>query len=83
MSEESYGKCFRVLDLYTRLMEGEMIVKREAADTYSINERSIQRDIDDIRAFLDNRRLFEPQDDRHIVYDRSKKGFVMKRRGGI
>ncbi len=79
MSEESYGKCFRVLDLYTRLTEGEMIVKREAAAAYSINERSIQRDIDDIRAFLDNRRLFEPQDNRHVVYDRSKKGFIMKK----
>ena len=79
MSEESYGKCFRVLDLYTRLTEREMIVKREAAAAYSINERSIQRDIDDIRAFLDNRRLFEPQDNRHVVYDRSKKGFIMKK----
>ena len=78
MSVGSFSKCCRVLDLYTRLMNGEMIVKRVAAEAYGINERSVQRDIDDIRAFLDNRRLFEPQDDRHIMYDRSRKGFVLQ-----
>ena len=78
MDKEGYGKCCRVLDLYTRLMNGEMIVKRKAAETYHINERSVQRDIDDIRAFLDNRRLYEPQDNRYIIYDRSRKGFVMQ-----
>lgn len=72
------GKCGRVLDLYIRLSEGEMIVKRKAADRYGINERSVQRDIDDIRAYLDNRRVFEPQDRRYIVYDRSKKAFIME-----
>lgn len=78
MSEGRFGKCARVLDIYTRLTEGQMIVKREAAGYYGINERSVQRDIDDIRAFLDNRRLFEPQDRRHIIYDRSRKGFIMQ-----
>ncbi len=78
MKTKSYSKCGRVLDLYTKLCEGQMVVKREAADYYGVNERSIQRDIDDIRAFLDDRRIFEPQDKRHIVYDRGRKGFFMQ-----
>ncbi len=83
MHQGSFSKCCRVLDLYTRLNEGQMIVKRDAAVHYGINERSVQRDIDDIRAFLDNRRLFEPQDTRQIIYDRSRKGFIMQSRGEI
>ena len=78
MQQGSYGKCGRVLDLYTRFLEGEVIRKREAAEFYRINERSIQRDIDDIRAFLDDRRVFESKDDRRIEYDRIRKGFVMR-----
>ncbi len=83
MQQGSFSKCCRVLDLYTRLNEGQMIVKRDAAVQYGINERSVQRDIDDIRAFLDNRRLFEPQDTRQIIYDRGRKGFIMQNRGDI
>lgn len=78
MTHYSYGKCMRVLDLFVRLEEGRVIVKSEAAREFGVNERSIQRDIDDIRAFLDNRRVFEPQDARHIVYDRARRGFVME-----
>ena len=77
MQQGSYGKCSRVLDIYTRFMEGEVIRKREAADFYRINERSVQRDIDYIRAFLDDRRVYEPQDNRRIEYDRLQKGFIM------
>ena len=80
MSDISFGKSMRILDIFIHLDEGKIVVKREAADYYGINERSIQRDIDDIRAYLDNRRLYEPQDTRRIVYDRSRKGFVMEGR---
>lgn len=37
---------------------------------------TIQRDIDDIRAFLDEQNV-NSSDPREIVYDRAKKGFVM------
>ncbi len=80
MARTGYGKCMRVLDLFVRLDEGKVVVKSEAARYYGINERSVQRDIDEIRAYLDNRRVFEPQDQRRIVYDRNLKGFVMEGR---
>lgn len=48
------GKIDRVLGIYTKLMNGSLVNKAEEAQNYSVNERSIQRDIDDIRTYLDN-----------------------------
>ena len=50
------SKNFRTLDLYVRLCEGKVINKSEEAKKSGVDERSIQRDIDDIRAFLDEYR---------------------------
>ena len=67
------SKNSRTLDMYARLCEGKVINKLEESQRFGVDERSIQRDIDDIRAFLDNR-LTEYKT---IEYDRTKKGFVM------
>ena len=69
-------KNFRTLDIYVRLCEGKTVNKAEEARRFNVDERSIQRDIDDIRAFLDERNTASG-DSRTIEYDRSKKGFVM------
>lgn len=71
-------KNTRTLDMYTRLCEGKTINKTEEARNFGVDERSIQRDIDDIRAFLDERKVKDSSDTREIVYDRTKKGFVMR-----
>lgn len=47
------NKIERVLSIYTKLMNGYLINKAEEANNYGVNERSIQRDIDDIRKFLE------------------------------
>ena len=67
------SKNSRTLVMYARLCEGKVINKLEESQRFGVDERSIQRDIDDIRAFLDNR-LTEYKT---IEYDRNKKGFVM------
>ncbi len=54
MDDDKRDKISRVLQLYTRLCEGEVINKANEAQKYGVTERSIQRDIDDVRAFLDN-----------------------------
>ena len=46
------GKNNRILDLYDRLMNGETISKQEYADRYGVNEKSVQRDLRDIRNFF-------------------------------
>lgn len=77
MTEQKSSKNNRVLDLYTRFSEGKVINKAEEAKRFGVDERSIQRDIDDIRAFLDEQRTGDKADSRTIEYDRSQKGFVM------
>ena len=69
------SKNYRTLDMFVRFCEGKTINKTEEARRFCVDERSIQRDIDDIRAFLDERSMLG--DGRSIEYDRTKKGFVM------
>lgn len=73
MSKQS--KDFRILDMYVRLCEGKVINKHTESLKFGVDERSVQRDIDDIRAFLDERSI--SGDGRTIEYDRAQKGFVM------
>ena len=56
---ERYAKNARTLDMYERLREGKSICKAEEAEHFGVDERMrIRRDIDDIRAFLAERRRF-------------------------
>lgn len=73
---EKESKNFRTLDMYVRFCEGKTINKSEEAQKFGVDERSIQRDIDDIRAFLDERKA-SSKDTRAIEYDRAQKGFIM------
>ena len=41
--EREQGKIGRVLDIYTKLMNGSLVRKEEEAADYGVNERSIQR----------------------------------------
>ena len=75
-NEERKSKNIRSIDMYIRLCEGRTINKSKEASSFDVDERSIQRDIDDLRAYLDERNI-ELGDHRKIIYDRSKKGFVM------
>ncbi len=77
MTEEKYSKNNRILDIYTRLSEGRIINKSQEAQKFGVDERSIQRDIDDIRAFLAERRSDKVTDSRMIEYDHKQKGFIM------
>lgn len=67
----------RVLLLYAKLSDGYVVNKAEEAARYGVNERSIQRDIDHIRNFLD-------EDSERtgivnsIVYDRMAKGYKLE-----
>ena len=77
MGDESANKFERVLGIYTRLMSGALINKEQEAVRYGVNERSIQRDIDDIRNFLEE----GAGDDTYtnsIVYDRREKAFRLE-----
>lgn len=69
------GKAERMLTLYRLLSRGEVVSKSELADQMGVDGRTIQRDIDDLRAYLAN---ISASSDLcpSIVYDRKRKGFL-------
>lgn len=70
----NYSKYSRILDLCMRFTEGEVINKKAESERYNVNERSIQRDIDDLRVFFLNRGI-ENGNRQEIIYDRKAKGY--------
>ncbi|MBE2906158.1 WYL domain-containing protein [Anoxybacillus flavithermus] len=72
MDKEKEAKISRVLKLYDTFRKGGVINKKRTADELGVNERTIQRDIDDIRMFLSNNCAGE-----EILYDFSKKGYYL------
>ena len=73
-AEENSSKHNRVLDLYNRLLSGEVLNKNNLALEYGVHPRSIQRDIDDIREFFSNR-MISGNELTEVRYDRSAKGY--------
>ena len=59
--------------MFEKLNRGEVINKKEFADSFGISEKSVQRDIDDLRAYLSER--YENSDDITIDYDYNKSGY--------
>lgn len=66
-------KSFRLLQLYTRFQEGKIVRKAEVAKEFQVAERSVQRDIDDLRNFFGAQIPVK-----EIIYDRSVKGYRLK-----
>ena len=77
MESDGNNKVGRVLSIYTKLINGAVINKAEEAQYYGVNERSIQRDIDDIREFLDAEAM-DKGEINSVIYDRVKKGYCME-----
>ena len=77
MSEAKYDKIGRILSIYTKLINGYTIGKAKEAQKYGVNERSIQRDIEDIRAYLANDSSNSGCINT-IIYDRFHKGYRLE-----
>lgn len=71
------GKISRVLTIYNKLLEGNLINKAEEALNYGVNERTIQRDIDDIRMFMDSE-VENTGIINSVIYDRRRKGYRLE-----
>lgn len=74
---ENTDKVERVLGIYTKLMNGSLVNKATEAINYNVNERTIQRDIDDIRNYLEQRGV-EDGIVNSVIYDRANKGFRLE-----
>ena len=67
------GKGKRILSIYQRVLDGKAVSKSEEAFRFGVNERTIQRDLDDIRKYLG----LEIRKKRQLIYDRDKKGYLL------
>lgn len=77
MMEDTKDKSRRVLDIYSKLIDGKTVYKKELAQKYGVNERTIQRDFDDVRDFLDKKAL-ETGIINDLIYDRSLNGYRLE-----
>ncbi|MEG0472276.1 MAG: WYL domain-containing protein [Solibacillus sp.] len=73
MSQERQNQVERILSMYDRLKNGESLVKREEADRFQISEKSIQRDLENIRDYLGNEKRNEK-----LYYNREKQGYILE-----
>lgn len=78
MDNNKSDKIERVLDIYTKLINGYLVNKKEEALKYGVNERSIQRDIDDIRNYLENNAM-DVGCINSVIYDYIDKGYRLEK----
>ena len=70
MVENSDGKSVRLLTIYSRLANGEILNKSQLAQEFHVTERSVQRDMEDLRTFVTEQMLMQ-----EIIYDPKAKGY--------
>ncbi len=70
--ENPESKSTRIMSIYARLNSGKTLKKADLADEFHVNVRSIQRDIDALRGFMDKENL-----NQNIVYDAKEKGYKL------
>ncbi len=71
------NKGFRLLNLYERLNKGEVVNKDMLAKDFGVSLKTIQRDIDDLRAYLAETHFTEMEVS--IQYDKAKNGYYLVR----
>lgn len=71
------NKGFRLLSIYERFNKGELLTKENLAHEFGVTVKTIQRDIDNLRAYLSEMHFFEGE--ATIKYDRSKGGYYLMR----
>lgn len=77
MKKTADDKSERVLSIYSRLREGQIIYKDEESSRYGVAQRTIQRDISDIQCFLQTQ-SHDTGEVQEIVYDRNKGGYLLE-----
>ena len=63
----------RILDIYLRLLNNKEVNRKKLAQEYEVSERSIHRDISDLRTFLLSTNNFS-----EIIYDDKTNGYILQ-----
>lgn len=66
-------KNTRILELYSLLMRGEYLRKKELAQRFGVTEKSIQRDIENLRDFY-----MRSGEEKALVYDGRKRAYILR-----
>lgn len=66
-------KSERLLQIYSRLVSGDVLPKKELAQQFHVTERSIQRDMESLRCFFAEQGLRQD-----IVYDKQERGYRLE-----
>ncbi|MEA4900714.1 WYL domain-containing protein [Desulfitobacterium sp.] len=75
--QESCSKTIRILSIYDILNRGNTVNKQQAAVKFSVSDKAIQRDLDDLRAYLDIKSLDEGSYNATIDYNRVNRGYTL------
>ena len=73
---DTYAKSARLLYIYTRLNDGEILNKAILSEQFGVSSKSIQRDIDMLRCFFS-----DEGSQRELVYDVKANGYKLVDRG--
>lgn len=71
------NKGFRLLTIYEHLNKGEIVEKAQLAEYFGVTQKTIQRDIDDLRAYIAEVHLEDIEV--AVKYDKVKKGYYLVR----
>ena len=71
---DAYGKSERLLQIYSRLVRGDVLSKKELAQQFHIAERSVQRDMESLRYFFAEQGLGQD-----VLFDSSAGGYRLER----
>lgn len=76
MQKNTETKLLRILSVYSRLLLGNGLSKKEISLLFNISEKTVQRDLDYLRYYLNlDKNLHHSK----LIYDRSKhKYFIVK-----
>ena len=66
-------KSERLLQIYSRLVSGDTLPKKELAQQFHVTERSIQRDMESLRCFFAEQGLRQD-----IIYDRGERDYRLE-----
>ena len=68
-------KAFRLINMYERLNKGEILYKTELANFFCVSEKTLLRDIADLRAYYAN---MNDSFETIILYDKKINGYYLK-----
>lgn len=79
LEDDKKDKAHRILGIYKKLLNGEFLNKAEEAKNYKVNERTIQRDIDAIRSFLETDSGQNTGEINYVRYDKRENGYYLEK----